>query len=134
MFEHDTALTAAKRDSLIRNAAMQLDTIARKNAWMGFFLSYAPDSTARKVKVPTLILHGATDRQVTQDQAGKLAAAIRAGGNRDVTVKVFPDRNHLFLSDPDGNPQRYSRLRTNRIDAEVLGTIVDWLVARLGVN
>jgi len=35
-----------------------------------------------------LILQGALDRQITSGQADTLAAAIREGGNRDVTVQV----------------------------------------------
>ncbi|MGH7605263.1 MAG: alpha/beta hydrolase family protein [Gemmatimonadaceae bacterium] len=129
--EHDTSLTATKRDSLFRYAQVQLDSLARHNQWIRFFLSYDPDSTAKKVKVPTLILQGATDRQVPAEQAERLAAAFRSGGNHDVTVRVFPDRNHLFLADPNGNPQGYTRLTSSRIDADVLGTIADWLAGKL---
>ena len=98
---------------------------------MRFFLAYSPDTTARKVKVPVLILQGSTDRQVTADQAEKLATAFRSGGNRDVTVRVFPDHNHLFIADPSGNPQDYARLSTNKVDPVVLGAIADWLSNRL---
>ena len=129
--EHDTTQTPAKRDSLLRVAQAQLDSLSTKNPWIKFFLAYSPDTTAKKVRVPVLILQGATDRQVTADQAEKLAAAFRAGGNRDVTVRVFPDHNHLFISDPSGNPQDYGRLATNKVDPIVLGVIADWLSARL---
>jgi len=130
--EHDTTLTAAKRDSLLRVGQAQLDSLADRNPWTKFFLTYDPTATARKVTAPVLILQGANDRQVTADQAPRLAAAFRAGGNRDVTVHVFPNRNHLFLTDPDGNPQGYTRLTVNKIDGEVLGVLADWLVKRLG--
>ncbi|HST06773.1 MAG TPA: alpha/beta fold hydrolase, partial [Gemmatimonadaceae bacterium] len=129
--EHDTALTAAKRDSIYRLAQIQLDSMAARNPWIHFFLAYDPDTTAKKVSVPVLILQGANDQQVPAEQAEKLAAAIRAGGNKDVTVHVFPNRNHLFIVDPVGNPQEYSRLPTNKIDAEVLGVLSDWLAKKL---
>lgn len=129
--EHDTTLTPAKRDSLLRVGAAQIDSLGVKNPWIKFFLAYAPDTTAKRVKAPVLILQGATDRQVTADQAEKLAAAFRAGGNHDVTVRVFPDHNHLFITDPSGNPQYYWRLTTNKVDPAVLGVIADWLSARL---
>jgi uncharacterized protein len=129
--EHDTTLTAAKRDSLLRLGAMQIDSLGARNPWMKFFLTYAPDTTAKRVKAPVLILQGATDRQVTAEQAEKLAAAFRAGGNRDVTVRVFPDHNHLFIKDPSGNPRNYSNLTTNKVDPVVLGVIADWLASKL---
>ncbi|HXQ76751.1 MAG TPA: prolyl oligopeptidase family serine peptidase, partial [Gemmatimonadaceae bacterium] len=114
-----------------RIAQTQLDSIAAKNPWFHFFLAYDPDTAAKRVSVPVLILQGANDRQVPAAQAEKLAAAIRVGGNKDVTVHVFPNRNHLFIVDPLGNPQNYSRLPTNKIDSEVLGVIADWLTDKL---
>ncbi|MBX6363163.1 MAG: alpha/beta fold hydrolase [Gemmatimonadetes bacterium] len=131
LVEHDPALTPQRRDSVLAAARVALDSLARSNAWMRFFLSYDPLVTARKVRTPVLILQGATDRQVTAAQAEALAAAFRAGGNRGVTVRVFPDRNHLFLADPSGDPRGYAALPSHRIDAEVLGTLADWLAARL---
>ena len=83
------------------------------------------------MKAPVLILQGATDRQVTAEQAEKLGAAFQAGGNKDVTVRVFPDHNHLFITDPSGNPQDYARLPTNKVDPVVLGVIADWLAKKL---
>jgi dipeptidyl aminopeptidase/acylaminoacyl peptidase len=129
--DQDTSLSAAKRDSVYGAAQTHLDSMAAKNSWMHFFLSYAPEPTARKVRVPVLILQGANDRQVPAQQAEKLAAAFRAGGNQDVTVHVFPGRNHLFIVDPVGNPQEYGRLAMNKIDAEVLGVVADWLADKL---
>jgi dipeptidyl aminopeptidase/acylaminoacyl peptidase len=75
-----------------------------------------------------LILQGDTDRQVTPDQADTLAAALTAAGNRDVTLRRFPDTNHLFLADPSGDPQRYAALPDSRIRREVLGALVEWAV------
>jgi alpha-beta hydrolase superfamily lysophospholipase len=129
--DHDTLLTPTKRDSAYNAQLIQLDSIARKNAWIKFFLSYDPISTAKKVKTPVLVLQGKTDRQVSFEQAEKLGAAIRAGGNRDVTVHVFPGENHLFIADVDGNPAAYGKLATNKMASDVLGTIADWLVVRL---
>ena len=69
---------------------------------MGFFLSYDPLTAARQVKAAVLIVQGETDSQVPPPEANKLAAAIRSGGNRDVTVRMFPATNHLFLADSSG--------------------------------
>jgi hypothetical protein len=97
-------------------------------------MAYDPAPIARRVKAPTLILQGATDRQVPVDQAEKLAALIRAGGNRDVTVRVFPSTNHLFVEDPTGDFQSYDKLKSNAIKPTVLGALADWLVNRLGAR
>lgn len=130
--EHDTALAKLNRDSLLKVAAGALDSMATHDVWFKFFLTYDPLATARKVKVPTLILQGRTDQQVTYEQAEKLGAAMRAGGNKDVTVRVFPELDHLFIHDPDGNPAGYAKLPTNKMSAEALGVMADWVVKRLG--
>jgi hypothetical protein len=132
--ERDTTVPARARDSLLRVAAVSLDSIARTSAWLQFFLHYDPLPTARRVKVPVLILQGATDHQVTPEQAESLAAAFRAGGNGDVTVRLFAGLNHLFVPDPSGQPAGYATLKSSRVSAEVLGTLADWLAARLGVT
>lgn len=121
----------AKRDSALAASQRALDSVAMRNAWIRFFLDYDPKATARRVKTPVLILQGATDQQVTPDQAPELAKAFRAGANRDVTLRVFPGTNHLFLADASGNPGGYSTLPSKAIAPEVLGTIADWLGARL---
>jgi hypothetical protein len=124
-------LTGTARDSAVRAMAKSLDSTAAAQPWVKFFLDYDPLATARKVKQPVLILQGETDRQVTSDQAEELAAALRSSGNRDVTVKVFPQTDHLFLVDPDGNPNGYAKLPSKSLRPEVLGVIADWLSAKL---
>ena len=104
-----------------------LDSLGVAIPWMKFFLDYDPLAMARRVRVPTLILQGETDRQVTASQADDLAKAIRSGGNRDLTMKRFRDANHLFVQDPDGNPAGYTSLSSGAIRGDVLATLVDWL-------
>ena len=102
------------------------------NAWMRWFRTYDPAPTARRVRQPVLILQGALDRQVTAGQADSLGAAIRAGGNRDVTVRVFPRLNHLFVPSPtDGSAAEYVTLTDASVSAEVLDTLAVWLARRL---
>lgn len=129
--EHMSNVAPEKRDSVLRAAAHSVDSLAATPGWISYFLSYDPLPTARKVKIPVLVLQGATDMQVTPEQADSLGAAMRAGGNRGVTVRVFPQTNHLFLVDPDGNPARYASLPSKMVRADVLGAMADWLSAKL---
>jgi uncharacterized protein len=124
-------LNGAPRDSALHAMAHALDSAAAAPGWLHFFVDYDPIAAAKRVKQPVLILQGATDKQVTPEQASELAAAFRAGGNRDVSVKVFPETDHLFLADPIGNPSGYAKLPSKSVRTEVLGTIADWLAARL---
>jgi dienelactone hydrolase len=129
--EHDSSIPAAARDSAVRALWVRTDSMVARIPWLGFFMTYDPLPTARRVRQPVLILQGESDRQVTADQAPELAAAIRAGGNRDVTLRVFPALNHLMAPDPDGSPAGYATLPVRAVSREVLGVLADWLVARL---
>jgi uncharacterized protein len=81
-----------------------------------------------------LILQGALDRQVSAGQADTLAAALRAGGNRDVTEKVYPGLNHLFLHTlSDGSPSEYPTLKDTNLPAQVLDDLAAWLRMKLTV-
>jgi hypothetical protein len=132
--DRDTTLTPSQRDSVLRAARASLDPAKQTIPWVKFWMSYDPAPTARQVKTATLILQGATDRQVPADQAEKLAALIRAGGNRDVTVRVFPSTNHLFVEDPSGDFNAYDKLRTNQVSPSILGALADWLALRLSAK
>jgi hypothetical protein len=54
--------------------------VGRAHPWIRFLLDHAPLAVARRVRVPTLLLHGSTDRQVTVQQAAMLECALRGGG------------------------------------------------------
>ena len=124
-------IRGARRDSLLRLNDAARDSLAAATPWLRFFMSYDPLADARRVRAPTLVLQGATDRQVTAEQAEELAAAVRAGGNRDVTVRVFPDVNHLLVHDPSGAFAGYRSLPSYAVRPDVLGAVTDWLAARI---
>ena len=129
--KNDTSLTPAKRDSTLRTVAPRVDSMTAGNPWLKFFADYDPVATARKVRTPVLILNGALDQQVTPDQVPLLERAFKTAGNRDVTAKVLPNLNHLFVYDPDGFPGRYTELKSFAVDRATIGLVVDWLVKRM---
>ena len=128
------AVAAASADSVLKAMRASFDSTEAKKPWMKYFLEYDPLPTARRVKQPVLILQGETDQQVRVEEARALDRVMRASGNRRVTMKLFPDRNHLFLMDPSGHPSGYARLTNNTVDADVLGTLADWLATTLGTK
>ncbi len=128
--DSQTGKTQAERDSLFRMGLATLDSMAVHQPWMRFFRDYDPLPVVRKVRVPVLIVHGATDRQVTADQANMLATTLREAGNDDVAVHVLPDVNHLFLSDPVGNASGYASLRSRTVVPQLLQLVGDWIVTK----
>ena len=99
--------------------------------WTKTFLTYDPLPTIRKVKQPILILQGGLDRQVTPDQADILAKAALEAGNKDVTVRMFPTLNHLFLPATTGDADEYDSLETHVLGNDFLSALSDWLLFKL---
>jgi dienelactone hydrolase len=131
LVQGDSTIRAAAKDSALRAARAQFDSTAARSPWLRYFLTYDPIPTARRVRQPVLILHGATDQQVRPEEARRLESTIRTAGNTRVTLRIFPERNHLFLRDPVGFPGGYARLTNPRIDGEVMGALADWLATTL---
>jgi dipeptidyl aminopeptidase/acylaminoacyl peptidase len=131
MTRGDTSLKGAKLDSALGRIPHRIDSLRASNAWMKFFLDHDVLAVARQVKTPVLLLFGGTDQQVTPEQAAELTAAIKSGGNQDVTTHVFPDLTHLFLYDPVGFPGGYGRLTRSAVEPQVIGTVTEWFLKRL---
>jgi uncharacterized protein len=60
-----------------------------------------------------------------------LLEAAKAAGNNDVTIKVFPGLNHLFLPAKTGAAIEYASLTTSKLGDDVLMTISDWVKLKL---
>jgi dienelactone hydrolase len=123
-------LLGQQRDAALAQYARNTDSVAAAMPWMRFFLEYDGRPAAGRVRAPVLILHGEKDYQVPVAEADKTAAAVRAGGNRDVTVRRYPGMNHLFLPDA-GVGFSYEKLPSVVVPDAVMGAIADWLAARL---
>ncbi|MEK6302260.1 MAG: alpha/beta fold hydrolase [Acidobacteriota bacterium] len=105
-----------------------------RSPWMKHFLIYDPLPAIAKVRQPILVLQGEIDRQVTADQAPMIEKAARAAGNKDVTVRMFPGLNHLFLPAKTGAPSEYTSLSTTSVGDDVIKQLTDWIVEKLGVS
>ena len=107
---------------------------AMKGPWFQNFLTYDVGQDWAKITVPVLALFGGLDVQVDADQnSPALKAALEKAKNSDVTVKVFPDANHLFQKATTGSVQEYATLPTDFVPG-FLDTIADWLLERVKTN
>lgn len=134
--ERDPRLrTAEERDSVASAQLASEEVMITRVRAFGFLADHDPLPAARRVSRPSvLILHGATDQQVPPAHVELLAAAFRAGGNRDVSVRLFPETNHLMVHDPNGDPSGYDALPSRTVTAEVLGALAEWASTRLGAR
>jgi hypothetical protein len=131
LLSRDTTLTPAKRDSLLKLADAAADSAYRAPGWLHYFATYDPLPTARRVRTPTLILQGENDHQVPVSEARTLAAAMRAAGNSHVTLRTFPQMNHLLVEDPVGNPLGYQELKDFHVRKDLLGVLANWLASEM---
>jgi len=128
----DTTLTAARRDSVFAAAMKSWRERAERDPWTRYFAGYDPIPTARLVaKTSVLILQGTADESVPARDAELLAAAFKAGGNTDVTVRRFDGRTHAFLRATDFSSGGAADPRALEMSRDVLGAIADWLSQKL---
>ena len=88
---------------------------------------YHPVETAERLRIPIFILQGGRDFQVTPDDdfsAWKIAFAHR----RNVTLKLYPDLNHLFMfGTGPGFPNEYAK--AGHVDEQVITDLAAWITA-----
>jgi uncharacterized protein len=103
--------------------------------WYRSSMDVDPAVEIARVHVPILILQGGSDVQVLPADLPRLVRAARAH-NRDVTARVFPGDNHLFMKVTPGEPltpqaavHQYLTVPA-RIDPAVLHALIAWLNAR----
>lgn len=132
LIEHDAKLTPEEKEARIVEIPKKIDAMMAADPWMKFFLTYDPAATMRRVKTPVLILTGSNDQQAAPEQVALEEAAFKSGGNKDVTARVLPGLNHLFVEDSDGFPGNYAKLPPPvMMRTDIVKVVTDWLVKRL---
>jgi len=95
--------------------------------WMRFFLTYDPRPTLMQVKCPVLAINGEKDLQVPpEENLQAIEEALKAGGNKDYTVKELPGLNHLFQTAQTGSPSEYAAIEET-ISPTALDVIGNWI-------
>ena len=81
----------------------------------------------RSLRVPVLVVFGSADEYVpAQVSADRIQRALRDGGNRDATVRIFPGANHVLRQLPlvAGGKWDWPRAAPGYID-----TVTGWILA-----
>ena len=95
--------------------------------WMYTFLRYDPIPVLKKVKCPVLAINGEKDLQVpAQIDIEGIEKALKAGGNTNVTTKIFPNLNHMFQECEKGLPAEYSQIEQT-FSPDALDFISHWI-------
>jgi pimeloyl-ACP methyl ester carboxylesterase len=100
--------------------------------WGRFFLDYDPRPALRQVSCPVLALNGAKDVQVLPKvNLPEIEAALKEAGNKDVTLREFPNLNHLFQTCQTGLGSEYGAIEET-LAPVVLETVADWIAKHTG--
>jgi dienelactone hydrolase len=95
------------------------------------FLAADPIQYDRQVRCPALVIQGGADATVPVRSAERIASAMRAGGNSDVTVRIFPGVSHSLLPDPGGLSSGWAALPAFLTAPDLLDVLTRWSEAKL---
>ena len=102
-----------------------LGTSSPASYWLDL-RGYHPVSTALLLKIPILILQGGRDYQVPMSNFQYWKSEL--GKNKNVTLKLYPDLNHLFIAGTGpSTPQEYAK--PGHADPAVVADIATWITA-----
>lgn len=102
--------------------------------WFRRFLALDPRDYLKKVACPVLAINGSKDLQVPPSQnLGEIEKALKAGGNKDVTVKELPGLNHLFQHTMTGAPGEYATIEET-FAPEALEIVTTWIKQRTALK
>ena len=79
-----------------------------------------------------LVLNGERDSQVLPYHALELAQALAAGGNKQVSLRIFPNLTHLFT--PSALDKSVTGERSAEVSEEFLKTLAAWLSGVFGAG
>jgi pimeloyl-ACP methyl ester carboxylesterase len=99
-----------------------------RSPWMRYLISFDPSTVLANVHCPVLAMFGERDLVVPIDlNRAPFEAALNAAGNRAVTLKVYPEANHLFLKAVTGSPAEYPALEKTFVPG-LLDDLANWVV------
>lgn len=96
--------------------------------WMQYFIKFNPATILENVKCAVLAVNGSKDLQVPpKENLTAITNALKKGGNKKVTTKVFPNLNHLFQECETGLPSEYGKIEQT-FSPIVLRHITKWIL------
>ncbi len=124
-----TIPSESERKAAEKTLAVRAATLG--TPWFRMFLVLDPRDALKRVTCPVLAISGEKDLQVDPAQnLPQIEAALKAGGNRDATIRTLPGLNHLFQTCQTGAASEYGKIEETFAPA-ALSVIGDWVVERL---
>jgi pimeloyl-ACP methyl ester carboxylesterase len=103
-------------------------------------VEYDPGPAWEKVRCPVLAIYGEKDMSLPAEKSLPIIwRGLKAAGNRDVTIKVFPGADHGLRTTETGGPKEVRERSKARRPGDVpdfapgyLDLMTGWLTARFG--
>jgi hypothetical protein len=109
------------------SAFLRQQTAFAGSRWFRQLLRHDPAAALQRVRAPVLAINGSKDVQVpARENLASIEAALRRGGNRDVTVRELPGLNHLLQTATTGSPLEYGRIEET-IAPHALEQVGEWM-------
>lgn len=118
--------------NIVKQITAQINSIT--TPWFLHLMRYDPAEALKKIKCPVLALNGEKDIQV--DAAMNLTAIQQItaeNGNKNVTIKAYPQLNHLFQTCQLGTLEEYRQLEET-MSPEVLKDMTEWILDQNNKN
>jgi hypothetical protein len=111
-------LTDTQMAATVANAFGQVT-----DPWMAQFIAFDPAPILARLEMPLAVLLGGKDVQVVAEPNALLLADLPAKSGAVVSVRTYPDANHLFQRATTGLPDEYGAI-ADTIDPAILADIV----------
>jgi dienelactone hydrolase len=109
----------------------QKEIIERQRPWLrSHFDNDLQGSLAKVPKMAVFLAQGGKDIQVPPEDVDRVRAGLAAGKNREPTVKVYPELNHVFSVSHGGGVTEYADADA-RVDAGFLADTADFFARAL---
>ncbi|MFN4198441.1 MAG: alpha/beta hydrolase family protein, partial [Flavobacterium sp.] len=123
----DTNPETASLTDAQKNQLMNAQLAMLESPWFAYFLKYNPEKFLTGFKKPVLVINGTLDLQVPYEANTRgIQQALEKGGNKQVTVRIFENMNHLFQYAKTGNISEYEEIETT-FEPEVLEVLSKWI-------
>jgi len=110
-----------------KNQLMDAQLAMLSSPWFAYFLKYNPEKIITGFKKPVLVINGTLDLQVPYEANTRgIQLALVKGGNKQVTVRIFENMNHLFQYAETGTISEYEEIETT-FEPEVLEVLSMWI-------
>ena len=118
-----------KKDMYVRNQSKALI-----DDWYRSFLNSEPSVYLKKMNIPVLAINGEKDTQIfAEENLSAIEKALLSGNNKNVTIKRYPELNHLFQHAKTGQVPEYAQIEET-ISPEVLSDITEWILQQTKNN